>query len=121
MPIFALANAGVPLQLSELRAPIAVAVVLGLILGKPLGILAFSWIAVRTGLAQLPKGVHWGAILAAGFLSGIGFTMALFIAGLALSDELLDTAKIGVLVGSVLAAAAGISLLFLTAERSHRA
>ena len=111
MPIFALANAGVPIHLSDLGAPVAVAVMLGLVLGKPLGIVTFSWFAVKAGLAQLPEGISWGAMLAAGFLAGIGFTMALFIAGLALSDALLDTAKIGVLAGSVLSAIFGVTLL----------
>ena len=113
MPIFALANAGVPIHLSDLGAPVAVAVMLGLVLGKPLGIVAFSWFAVKAGLAKLPDEISWGAILAAGFLAGIGFTMALFIAGLALSDALLDTAKIGVLAGSVLSAIFGVTLLVL--------
>ena len=111
MPIFALANAGVPARLSDLDQPVAVAVMLGLMLGKPLGILAFSWMAVKSRLAKLPDGVSWGVIIAAGFLAGIGFTMALFIAGLALSDSLLNVAKIGVLAGSALSALIGMTLL----------
>lgn len=111
MPIFALANAGVPIRLSELGAPVALAVLIGLVLGKPLGIVAFSWIAVKSGIAKLPDRVTWRIILAAGFLAGIGFTMALFIAGLALSEALLDTAKFGVLAGSALAAIVGMTLL----------
>ncbi len=113
MPIFALANAGVPLRLSELGAPVAVAVMLGLVLGKPLGIVTFSWIAVKTRIAKLPDGISWGVILGAGFLAGIGFTMALFVAGLALSDVLLDTAKIGILAGSALCAIVGMTLLLV--------
>ena len=111
MPIFALANAGVAIHIAELGQPIAIAVMLGLVIGKPLGIVLFSWIAVKMGFAQLPEGLGWGVILAGGFLAGIGFTMALFIAELALSNDLLDTAKIGVLAGSAISALAGMILL----------
>jgi NhaA family Na+:H+ antiporter len=120
MPIFALANAGVPIQLTELGAPVALAVMFGLVLGKPLGIVTFSWIAVRMRLAKLPDGISWGVILAAGCLAGIGFTMALFIAGLALSDALLDTAKIGVLAGSALCAMLGMTLLLVSLPKAER-
>lgn len=111
MPIFALANAGVTVQLSDFANPVATAVGLGLIVGKPLGILLFSWLAVRVGLAKLPEGIGWGAVAGGGFLAGIGFTMALFIASLALSGELLDAAKVGVLTGSFLSAVIGMILL----------
>ncbi len=111
MPIFALANAGVPLSLSDFGEPISVAVGAGLVVGKPLGILVFSWIAVRVGLARLPAGVGWGVILAGGFLAGIGFTMALFISGLALEGDALDTAKVGILGASALAGVTGVGLL----------
>jgi NhaA family Na+:H+ antiporter len=111
MPVFALANAGVPIQLSELGAPVATAVMLGLVIGKPLGIVAFSWLAVKFGIARLPDGISWKLIFAGGCLAGIGFTMALFVADLALSDGLLATAKIGVLAASTLSAIAGCTLL----------
>lgn len=111
MPVFALANAGVPLHVEELGSPIAIAVILGLVVGKPLGIMVTSWMAVRMRLATLPEGMTWGIMLAGGCLAGIGFTMALFIAGLALSGDLLDTAKIGVLAGSALSAVLGCGLL----------
>lgn len=111
MPLFALANAGVPVRLSGLAAPVSVAVMAGLVLGKPLGIVAVSWLAVRLGVARLPDGVGWGVMAAAGCLAGIGFTMALFIAGLALSGPLLDVAKMGVLFGSVISAAVGMGFL----------
>ena len=114
MPIFALANAGVPLQIADLNDSIAIAVVLGLVVGKPVGIVAFSWLAVKFGWARLPEGITWSVLLAAGFLAGIGFTMALFIAGLALQDDVLDTAKIGVLVGSAISAVLGVGLLIRT-------
>ena len=99
MPIFAFANAGVPFQASYLQHPIAIAVTAGLVVGKPLGILSFSYVAVRIGLAALPEDLNWGMVLGGGALAGIGFTMALFIAGLALpAGSPLDAAKVGVLV-----------------------
>jgi NhaA family Na+:H+ antiporter len=113
MPIFALANAGVPFHLSELAAPVSIALILGLFLGKPLGILLFSWLAVRFHIAALPNHVGWRALTGAGFLAGIGFTMALFIAGLALTDSLLATAKIGILTGSAISALVGMVLMQL--------
>jgi NhaA family Na+:H+ antiporter len=111
MPLFALANAGVPLELADLADPVAQAVAAGLVIGKPLGIVVLSFVAVRVGLARLPEGVGWGALSGGGFLAGIGFTMALFIAGLALEGEILDAAKVGVLVASAVAAVIGISIL----------
>jgi NhaA family Na+:H+ antiporter len=111
MPIFALANAGVRLQASSLVEPLAVAVALGLLVGKPLGIVAVSFAAVKMRLTSLPVGVNWRVLTAAGFLAGIGFTMAIFIASLALEGDLLDVAKVGILVGSALAACIGMVLL----------
>ena len=124
MPLFALANAGVALGGDALRAgvasPVAVGTALGLALGKPLGIVGLSALAVRLGIATLPRGVSWSAIAGAGVLGGIGFTMALFIAGLAFPPggtaapadgatgaALLDAAKIGVLAASAVTGALG--------------
>ena len=112
IPLFALANAAVPFQLSDLTDPVATAVAAGLVAGKPLGIVLFSGLAVRLGLARLPAGVGWRALLGSGFLAGIGFTMALFIAGLALEGNALDAAKVGILSGSALAAIIGMALLW---------
>jgi NhaA family Na+:H+ antiporter len=119
VPVFALANAGVHLsggvpQGDALR--VAGGVALGLALGKPAGILLATWLAVRLRLGELPAGVRWAHIHGVGWLGGIGFTMALFIAQLGFhgNDELLTSAKIGVLVGSVLAAVVGLVLLALT-------
>jgi NhaA family Na+:H+ antiporter len=114
MPVFALANAGVPFELSDLADPVAMAVAAGLLLGKPLGIVAFIFVAVRLGIAQLPVGAGWGAVLGGGVLAGIGFTMALFISGLALDGPALDAAKVGVLGASAVAAVLGVSLLVAT-------
>ena len=111
MPMFALANAGVPLTLAGFGEPVAISVAVGLVVGKPLGILGVSWLAVRLGLARLPDGISWPVILAGGLLAGIGFTMALFISGLALEGEVLDVAKLGVIGGSALAGLLGMGLL----------
>jgi NhaA family Na+:H+ antiporter len=113
MPLFALANAGVPIHLSYLTDPVANAVAAGLFFGKPIGIFFFSWLTIKLILKSLPEGLTWGGLLGASCLAGIGFTMALFIASLALKDELLDPAKIGVLTGSVLSAVLGMGLLVL--------
>jgi NhaA family Na+:H+ antiporter len=83
----------------------------GLVIGKPVGIVSFSWLAIRTGIAAMPREIGWDVLLGAGALAGIGFTMSLFIAGLALEGPLLDAAKIGTLAGSVVSAALGMGLL----------
>lgn len=114
MPVFALANAGVRVEPSALTTPVALAVVAGLALGKPIGIVFFSWLSVRLGLTRLPRGVDWRAMFGAGCLGGIGFTMSFFIAGLALRGDLLDDAKIGILAGSAISAALGCLLLVMS-------
>jgi NhaA family Na+:H+ antiporter len=115
MPVFALANAGVALggDVARLFAqPITLGVAVGLLIGKPLGITLASWVAVRTGLASLPNGVSWTRLHGAGWLGGIGFTMSLFVAGLAFTDELMLTmSKLGILTGSACAAIIGSVLL----------
>jgi NhaA family Na+:H+ antiporter len=118
LPLFALFNAGVTLEggLREaLRTPVAAGVILGLLAGKTLGITAASWLVVRFGLAELPPGVGMREILGAAILGGIGFTMSIFVAGLALSDEaLVAAAKVGILVGSASSALLGFAVLRLT-------
>jgi NhaA family Na+:H+ antiporter len=111
MPVFALANAGVRVEAAALATPVALAVAAGLVLGKPSGIVLFSYASVRMGWARLPEGVDWRMMLGAGCLGGIGFTMALFIAGLALEGALLEQAKIGILAGSTVSAILGCLLL----------
>jgi NhaA family Na+:H+ antiporter len=117
MPLFALANAGVAVRLAEVTSPVAVAVALGLFLGKPLGIVLFSWLAVKAGVAKLPAGVNWWMILGGGFLAGIGFTMSLFVAGLALKGDLLAAGKIGTLCGSLASATVGATILVLALRK----
>jgi len=116
MPIFALANAGVALDgggfgdPAELR--VALAVALGLLIGKPVGIALFALASVRLGLAVLPAGVGVGALIGVGLLGGIGFTMALFITTLAFeAGPLVSAAKLGTLAASVLACVLGLALL----------
>jgi NhaA family Na+:H+ antiporter len=115
MPLFALANAGVALSARSLSGEsltVVVGIVLGLVLGKPLGLLGASWLAVRTGLADLPQGVTWRQMAGVGVLAGIGFTMSLFIATLAfVQPEVLATAKLGILIASLIAGSAGLVLL----------
>ncbi|MDF7680936.1 Na+/H+ antiporter NhaA [Enterobacteriaceae bacterium ESL0689] len=113
MPLFALANAGVTLNginLSDSATQWVISgVMLSLVFGKPLGVLCVSWIAVRSGLCQLPDGVSWGGIVLIGLLAGIGFTMAMFTAMLSFdSDALLNSARLGVLTGSLIAAILGL-------------
>ena len=117
MPVFALANAGVAIEPANLSDSVAIAVVLGLVVGKPVGIVLFSWLVIRTRLARLPEGISWPVLIAGSCLAGIGFTMALFIDGLAFGADGLDTAKTGVLVGSAISAVAGIGLLLWTLPR----
>ena len=114
MPLFALANAGVHI-LGNVRLalthPIAIGVWIGLFLGKPIGITSFAWLATRFS-ASSPADVSWRQLFGASWLCGIGFTMSLFIAGLAFEEEaLLDMAKIGILAASILAGIAGAIIL----------
>jgi NhaA family Na+:H+ antiporter len=114
MPLFALANAGVSVSGTGFGThgwPVFAGIVLGLVIGKPVGILGLSWLAVRAGLATLPRGVRFSHVAVVGVVAGIGFTMAIFIAQLAFSrPELLATAKLAVLCGSAAAALLGLGL-----------
>ncbi len=117
IPLFALFNAGVPLEgggLSAILNPVSLGVLLGLVLGKQLGVTLFSWLTVRLGWASLPDRVTWRMLYGAGWLAGIGFTMSLFITDLAFTDELLiNQAKLGILVASLIAGSLGFVLLRL--------
>jgi len=117
MPVFALANAGVAVRPEAATAGVAWAVAAGLLLGKPLGIALFSYLAVKSGVTDLPSNVNWSALIGAACLGGIGFTLSLFIAGLALHGELLDAAKIGTLVGSTISAVLGYVILRFATPR----
>jgi NhaA family Na+:H+ antiporter len=111
MPIFALANAGLPLADSDFASPGALAVTAGLVLGKPLGFLLAAVLVVRLGLGRLPGRVTWSVMSAAGCLAGIGFTMSLFVASLAFDGRPLLDAKSGVLLGSLVSGVLGMALL----------
>jgi Na+/H+ antiporter NhaA len=119
VPIFALANAGIELSggvLSDsLTSPIAIGAVVGLVIGKPAGITAASWLASRRWLGGLPLTVGWPQLIAAGTVAGIGFTVALLIAELAYDGEELTEAKVGILTASLIAAGLG-TLLFRVIE-----
>lgn len=116
MPVFAFANAGLALSWGNVDGPVAAAVFFGFALGKPAGILLFGWLALRCGLAIRPPDLGWGAMAGGGCLAGIGFTMALFIANLALSGPLMDSAKTGIFLASLFSAATGLALLRWTSR-----
>ncbi len=115
LPLFALANAGVRLEgdvLAVLAQPLALGVLAGLVIGKPLGIVLLSWLAVRSGHGALPEGVCWRQVIGVGCLAGIGFTMSLFISGLAFLDTpLMATAKVAILSASLASGIIGFVLL----------
>ncbi|MCY2968591.1 MAG: Na+/H+ antiporter NhaA [Planctomycetota bacterium] len=117
MPVFAFSNAGVPIAVEALRDPIALSVAAGLVLGKPLGIVLFSWLAIRLGVARPLEGVTWPILLGGGCLAGIGFTMSLFISGLAFAEGQLAAAKLGTLLGSVVSACLGTGILLATLKK----
>ncbi len=123
IPIFAVANAGVTLSADALSAPgaagVALGVAVGLIAGKIIGVTMFSWLTVRLGLGRLPDGVQWSQIVGIAGLAGIGFTVSLFIAGLAFDDAALAAAaKVGILGASALAAIVGSVVLTRAARVS---
>jgi NhaA family Na+:H+ antiporter len=115
LPLFALANAGVHLsgdKMEMVSHPITWGVILGLVLGKQLGVTALSWLVIKSGRADLPEGVNWTHIYGASCLAGIGFTMSLFVSDLAFDDAaLIDAAKLGILTASLTAAALGYVVL----------
>jgi NhaA family Na+:H+ antiporter len=122
MPLFALANAGVLLKgdaVALLTTPVSMGIILGLVVGKPLGIGLFSWLAVKSGMAFMPKGVTWRQIIGAACLGGVGFTMSIFVSGLAFDNAILVAeAKLGILIASVIAGLAGYLLLSTSATKT---
>jgi len=125
LPIFALANAGVQFRFDQsLFTPVSIGILLGLVLGKSVGITLFTWLAIRLRLGELPQNLNIRQIFGASWLAGIGFTMSLFIASNAFSvSELLNEAKAGILFASLLAGVIGYVFVFVTssthAETSH--
>jgi NhaA family Na+:H+ antiporter len=116
LPIFAMGNTGLLFQgivfSKAISNPVIIGIIVGLVFGKPIGIMLFSYISVKTGLASLPKEVRWTHILGGAMLGGIGFTMSLFLSELSFSDpHIIDYARIAILTGSILAAIIGMSFL----------
>ena len=121
VPLFAVANAGVELNGGQLTEPSAVfvGVFFGLVVGKLVGISVFSWLAVRTGLGRLPDGTRWGHVVGVATVAGIGFTVSLFITGLAFDEiGLQDDAKVGTLAASIVAALAGWAVFSRVARQA---
>lgn len=122
LPLFAFANAGVDLSgvgLSALTDPITLGIIAGLFVGKQLGIFGCCWLAIKLGLAKLPKGANWAQFYGVCALCGIGFTMSLFIGSLAFENaapEYFESVKLGVLVASLLSAVVGASLIHFSSK-----
>jgi len=125
IPIFSLANAGVPIDLSSIGSvithPVSVGIVAGLVGGKLIGIAGFSWVAVKLGLTSLPHNLNFKHIVGVGLMGGIGFTMSIFIAELGFAHHAQDLlmAKTGILLASLLAGISGFLWLYFTAEKSE--
>jgi Na+:H+ antiporter, NhaA family len=111
MPLFAIANAGVPIEAASFDQNLTLAIVAALVVGKPVGVVLFSFIVVKLRAAVLPGELSWRLLAAGSLLTGVGFTMALFIADLAFEPSLLNSAKLGVMVASVISAGAGFLAL----------
>jgi NhaA family Na+:H+ antiporter len=115
LPLFALANTAIPLTFdhSGLVSGLTFGIILGLLIGKPLGIILFSWIGVKTKISALPAGTNWKQMAGTGMLAGIGFTMSIFIAGLSFNQPaVLDISKLSILAGSTLSALCGMGVLY---------
>jgi NhaA family Na+:H+ antiporter len=124
LPVFALANAGVPLSLGELGdalgSPIGLGILLGLVVGAPVGGLLFAWVVVRATPARMPEGLDWPALAGVAPLKGIGFTVAIFISVLAFDDPAMqEEAKLAILVASAIAGAIGLGVLLMRHARTQ--
>ncbi len=122
MPLFAFANAGVTLDgisFSSLMLPVPFGILLGLFLGKQLGVFIFSYISIKLGFAQMPNNSNWVKLYGVGILTGIGFTMSLFVGNLAFAENLqyIDGVKLGVLSGSLLSTLTGYFLILITSRK----
>tara|TARA_Y100001970_G_C14066876_1_gene767166 strand:- start:179 stop:1144 length:966 start_codon:yes stop_codon:yes gene_type:complete len=123
MPLFAFANAGVSLEglsLSSLLAPVPLGILLGLFLGKQFGVFVFSYASIKLGFAEMPRNSNWLNLYGVGILTGIGFTMSLFVGNLAFVEntQYIDGVKIGVLAGSLLSTLFGYFLLLIVSKKS---
>jgi len=121
LPLFAMANAGIPLGSAHFDPTLTTAIFAAFVVGKPLGVILFSFLVVKTRLGLRPRDLSWALLTAGGLLTGIGFTMALFIADLAFGAELLNSVKLGILGASVISAALGLLVLtWFTCARPTR-
>jgi NhaA family Na+:H+ antiporter len=119
MPIFALANAGIAIAGADVGQSVSLAIFAGLVLGKPIGVFGLSWLAVRLGVADRASSLSWPFLAAGAVLTGIGFTMSLFIAGLAYTPTMLSSAKFGILTGSAFSAVTGLAMLTWLTSRQR--
>lgn len=124
LPIFALANTAIHFNgniLDSLGEPIAIGIIVGLVIGKPLGIFIFTWIAVKLKISKLPDGINWNSLLGIGMLAGIGFTMSIFITLLAVSDPVMvNNSKMAVLTSSLLSGTVGFSWLYVVLSKKKK-
>ncbi len=122
LPLFAFANAGVSLTgltLDNILAPVPMGILLGLFLGKQLGVMLFTWLAVKLRIGKLPDDVNWSQIYGVAIICGIGFTMSLFIGSLAFEQTIENQSmndRLGILIGSILSAVAGYCWLAFIAK-----
>ncbi len=123
IPLFALLNAGFPISTQLLQqgatSPVTLGIIVGLVIGKPLGILAFSYIALKARIGRLPQGVGLNELVGISCLAGIGFTMSIFFTTLSfpVGSPLLDFAKLGTLIASLLSACVGVFWIYLFLRR----
>lgn len=124
MPIFALSNSGVALgsEGMDLHLSLSASIAVSLVLGKLLGVAFFAWLGVKIGVAELPAGINFGQVIGVALLAGVGFTMSIFVANLAFTEQemLLDSSKIGILVGSLFAGMAGYLVLRFTSGKQPK-
>ncbi len=123
MPVFALSNSGVALSgNTDMDTMLGGIIVVSLVVGKVLGVSTFAWLAIKLKLAELPEGVNFSQIIGVALLAGVGFTMSIFVANLAFFDDalLLDSAKVGILVGSLIAGVFGYLVLRLSSKKTPK-
>ena len=124
MPLFAFANAGVVLEnmtINTMLSPVPLGIILGLFVGKQVGVFIFSYLSVKFKIAEMPTNSNWIKFYGVGILTGIGFTMSLFVGNLAFMNETayIDGVKIGVLTGSLLSALVGYFLLLIVTNKKY--
>ena len=126
LPLFAFANAGVPftnMTLATIFQPIPLGIILGLFIGKQLGIMSACWIAIKLGIAKMPTGATWMSLYGVSIICGIGFTMSLFIGGLAFTGQgphMTALVRLGVLIGSFLSGIFGALIILLFCKKREK-